>query len=152
MFLFRETDIKLCKNYTKTLYIRFRIKVVVLNRSYSTNIQRYCTAIGGSSGEVIRIIYILYVIIFAIFSKKIWDSQSFVEYGSFQIGCVFVEYYLFNTTCLLQNLIYIRFGIILTPFYIKFSRQEHQIDVYRSTPEILRFQPLPPFIFPLQFL
>ena len=55
MFLFRETDIKLCKNYTKTLYIRFCIKVVVLNRSYSTNIQRYCTAIGGSSGEVMRI-------------------------------------------------------------------------------------------------
>ena len=36
-----------------------------------------------------------------------------------QIGCVFVEY----------DLIYIRFGIILTQFYINFSRQEHPIDV-----------------------
>ena len=43
----------------------------------------------------------------------------------------------------------IRFGIILTQFYVNFSRQEHHIDFYRyrSTPEILRFQPMPPFIF-----
>ena len=36
-------------------------------------------------------------------------------------------------------------------FYINFSRQEHQIDVlYVSiNPEILRFNPIPPFIFPL---
>ena len=45
------------------------------------------------------------------------------------VGCVFVEYDLFNTTNLIQNLIYIHFGIILTQFYINFSRQEHQIDV-----------------------
>ena len=47
----------------------------------------YCTAIGGSSGD------------------------------------------LFNTATHLQNQISIRFGIILTQFYINFSRQEHQIDV-----------------------
>ena len=34
-----------------------------------------------------------------------------------------------NTTTLIRNLTYIRFGIILTEFYINFSRQEHQIDV-----------------------
>ena len=50
-------------------------------------------------------------------------------YSSFQIGCVFVEYGLFNTTTFIRNLIYIRFGIILTQFYINFSRQEHQLDV-----------------------
>ena len=54
-------------------------------------------------------------------------------YCSFQIGCVIVEYGLFNTTNLKQNLIYIRFGIILTQFYINFSRQEHQIDVLYVT-------------------
>ena len=52
-------------------------------------------------------------------------------YSSFEIGCVFVEYDLFNTTTLIQNLIYIyvRFDIIWTQFHINFSRQEHQIDV-----------------------
>ena len=50
-------------------------------------------------------------------------------YSSFQIGCIIVEYGLFNTTTLIPNLIYIRFGIIFTQFYINFSRQEHQIDV-----------------------
>ena len=59
-------------------------------------------------------------------------------YSHFQIGCVFVEHYLFNTTNLIQNLMYIRFGIILTQFYMNFSRQERQIDmsyIYRSTPD-----------------
>ena len=41
----------------------------------------------------------------------------------------FVKYDLFNSTNLIQNLIYIRFGIILTQFSIYFLRQEHQIDV-----------------------
>ena len=52
-------------------------------------------------------------------------SKAFLGYRRFQIVCLIVEYGLFNTT----NLIYIRFGIILTQFYINFSRQEHQIDV-----------------------
>ena len=36
---------------------------------------------------------------------------------------------LFNTTNLTQNHAYIRFGIILTEFYINFSRQAHQIEL-----------------------
>ena len=58
-------------------------------------------------------------------------------YRRFQIGCVFIEYDLFNTTTFIQNCI-----------YINFSRQEHQIDVYmyRLTPEILRFHPIPYFM------
>ena len=56
-----------------------------------------------------------------------------VGYSSFQIGCVIVEYCLFNTTTLIRNPINIRFGIILTQFYINFSRQEHQIDVLYVT-------------------
>ena len=52
-----------------------------------------------------------------------------VGYRCFQICCVIVEYGLFNNTNFIRNLIYIRFGIILTQFHIKFSRQENQIDV-----------------------
>ena len=47
----------------------------------------------------------------------------------FQISCILVEYDLFNTTNLIQNLTYIHFSIILTHLYINFSRQEHQIDI-----------------------
>ena len=60
---------------------------------------------------------------------KTYIYQILYKLRHFQIGCVIVEYDLFNTTNLIQNLIYIPFGIILTQFYINFSRQEHQIDV-----------------------
>ena len=62
-------------------------------------------------------------------SEQVCDSQAPAGYNYFQIGCVFVKYGLFNITTFIQNLIYIRSGIILTRFYIKFSRQEHQIAV-----------------------
>ena len=58
-------------------------------------------------------------------SEQVCDSQAPAGYNYFQIGCVFVKY----PTTLIQNQIYIRFGIILTQFYINFLRQEHQIDV-----------------------
>ena len=66
-------------------------------------------------------------------------------YSSFQIGCLIVEYGMFNTTTLIRNLIYIRFGIILTQFYINFSRQEHQICIVQN----LRF--LSFSLYPLSF-
>ena len=50
-------------------------------------------------------------------------------YRRFQIGCVFVEYDLFNTTTFIQNCMYINSRKNLTQFYINFSRQKHQIDV-----------------------
>ena len=52
-------------------------------------------------------------------------------YRRFQIGCVFVEYDLFNfyITTFIQNWIYMNFRINFTQFYINFSRQEHLIDV-----------------------
>ena len=52
-----------------------------------------------------------------------------MAYNRFQIDCVTVEYDLFNTTTFIQILAYTRFGIILTQFYVNFSRQEHKIDV-----------------------
>ena len=58
-----------------------------------------------------------------------WISQAPLGYRYFQIGCIFVEYDLFNITNLKQNLTYIGFGIIFRQFYINFSRQEHQIEL-----------------------
>ena len=71
------------------------------------------------------------------------------EISSFFIGCGFAEHDLLRTYNIIPNLMYISFGIILSQFYIKLSRQEHQIERY---PEVLRFQPIPTFIFPLQSL
>ena len=42
---------------------------------------------------------------------------------------VFADYDLFKTLIHIPYHIFIGFGIILTHFYINFSRQEHQIDV-----------------------
>ena len=50
-------------------------------------------------------------------------------YNRFQIGCLIVEYDLFNATTFIHNLAYVRFGKILTQFYVTFSRQEHQTNV-----------------------
>ena len=58
-----------------------------------------------------------------------WDSHSPVGYNRFQIGYIFAEYDLFNSTTFIQNCIYTNFRINLTKFYIIFSRQEHQIEV-----------------------
>ena len=66
--------------------------------------------------------------------------QVAVRYTCFQIGCVIDEYDLFNITTFIHNLTYVLFGIILTQFYVNFSRQEHY--GYRSMLEILRFQPI----------
>ena len=65
-----------------------------------------------------------------------------------------VECDLFKTTNRIQNLIHIRFGIILTQYYINFSRQEHQIDVLYVSFNALDSQvsSYTPFSFPLQSL
>ena len=41
-------------------------------------------------------------------------------YNRFQIGCVIADYDLFNATTFIQNMTYVRFGIILTQFYVNF--------------------------------
>ena len=58
--------------------------------------------------------------------------QAPLGYRCFQIGCVFVEYDLLNTTTL--YLTYIRFGII-HKFDVNFLRQEHQ----KKLNQLLRF-------------
>ena len=103
MFLSREIDIKLCQNYTKTYiyqisYKSCSIKQTIFN-NYATNLK---TTIYH------RIIDNI------ICNNIIKNSQAPVRYRRFQIGCIIVEYGLFNTTTFIQNLIYIRVGIILT--------------------------------------
>ena len=61
--------------------------------------------------------------------EQTWGSQAPVGYRSFQIGFVFVEYDLLNTTTSIHSCIYMNFRINLTQFYINFLRQKRQIDV-----------------------
>ena len=70
-------------------------------------------------------------------------------YNRFQIDCVFTECDLFKPNTFIQNFIYIDFRIIVTQFYSNFSKQE---QMYRATPEILRFYYIPTSIFPGQSL
>ena len=80
----------------------------------------YCTAIGWSSGDVTRTICdIWYYQIYLSKKKKeikniiVANLRSSGSSGisSFQIGCVFVENDLFNTTTFIQNCIYMNFRI-----------------------------------------
>ena len=95
-----------------------------------------------------------------VYSFEIIHQSSCGLYSETHIGTVKEKWKgVYINICIilriLYKILYIRFGIILTQFYINFSRHEHQIEVlfiYRSTPEILRFHPIPPFIFPLQSL
>ena len=48
-----------------------------------------------------------------------YQSQASVGFSHFHIGCVFIEYSLFNTANLIQNLINM-FWYKLTQFYIYF--------------------------------
>ena len=96
--------------------------------------QWYCTAIGLSSFDVIRTIcYPLFLFKMQNKNLKIkiaanlrFSSSYGIYTSRFQIGCVFVEYDLYNiSTTFIQNYIYMHFRINLTQFYINFSRQEH---------------------------
>ena len=67
-----------------------------------------------------------------------------------------VEYDLFNTTNLIQNLTYMytfwyNFDTVLYLF-LQTGTSDRSHIWYRLTPEVLRFQPIPPCIFPLQSL
>ena len=54
----------------------------------------------------------------------------------------------------IPNLIFMSFGIILKQVHITFWREEHQkvLTLLRSSPEMFRLQPIPPFILPEQSL
>ena len=69
-------------------------------------------------------------------------------YLHFQIGCIFAKYDLFKPAMSIQNCIYMNFRINLTQFYINFSRDITFMGRDKRA-EVISFQPLPPFIFPL---
>ena len=75
--------------------------------------------------------------------------SGFSGISLFHIGCVIVVYHLFKTTTFIQNCIYMNFRIKLTPFFINFSRQEHQIGIGIGIVQLLRFSGF--IIYPLSF-
>ena len=82
-------------------------------------------------------------------NSYIYDFVYFVGYTRFQIGCVFVEYDLFKPTTFIQNCIY-EFSDNFDTCYISISRDRNirkMSYMYRSSPEILRYHPIPPFHF-----
>ena len=111
----------------------------------------YCTVIGGSSGHLIIPIRTLRINIINYYLFKIQNSNhkiitvanlSFSGFSRISLfGCVTAEYGLFNTTNLIQNLIYIRFGINLTQYqfletgymsYILFNFWASKVSAYTS--------------------
>ena len=143
MFLALEIDIK-----PKRIYIRFCIRVVMINISYSTNAQpiwKLLYPTGAWESQICSCYNFL--ILFCIFNTCSWNYyyvlsvKSVLRHQNFhQWQCSIV------VTCLRQYhmttipqcywrkflwrhnrlyRLYIRFGIILTQFYINFSRQEH---------------------------
>jgi len=126
MFLSREIDIKLCQIDTKThiyaiLYKSCSIKQILKPKNSGLLLlqlflllvtwfpsvscrQRFCTDVGWSYCDVIRTMRTLcYYIINYIYKK----CKIKVKNYNFQIGYVFVEYDLFNTTTFINNCIYI---------------------------------------------
>ena len=103
MFLSREINIKLCQNYTKSCIYQISYKIRSIKQ---TIFKKYATNL--SVGYYVT----------KTSANRSERYRTAIEYG------------LFNTTNFIRSLIYIRFGIILTQFYINFSRQEHQIDVF----------------------
>ena len=74
-------------------------------------------------------------------------------YSHFQIGCVFAEYDLFKPTTFIQLYTYEfshKFDTVLYQFLE--TGASDRCLMYHLTPEILRFQPIPPLIIPLHSL
>ena len=70
-------------------------------------------------------------------------------YHRFQIGCVFVEYDLFNTTTFIQNCIYMNFRIKFTQFYINFLRRNFTYRWLICIVQCLRFSGF--ILYPLSY-
>ena len=137
MFLSREIGIKLCQCIPKRIYVRYtsvsRVQkflqwqcsiLVTWYRWRHVTIILHCHLLefwspwSGRINNIINYIFEKWKIIkFKLQQEQTWVSQAPLGYRRSQIGCVIVEYDLFNTTNLIQNLTYIRFGIILTVLY-----------------------------------
>ena len=137
MFLSSEIDIKLCQIYTKIYIFDICIKIS-LNRSYSANTQpiwkrRYHKELVFEFNNFSFLINIIGNIIISSMSR---DKNS----HQWQ-GCMIVTWYRRRHIYLFKQI------------FISISRDRNiRIVSYwsQSTPEVLRFQPIPHFIFPLQ--
>ena len=124
------------KNYTEMyIYIlKFCLRFIKLNRSYSTNAQ----AIWKQRYKWIYKLIFIDIIDNIIYASRTchqnsnqWQSSIIVMclrlyHMTSILHCHWREFWSRNTDVYLT---YLRFGLILTQFYINFSRREDQIDV-----------------------
>ena len=158
----------------KRIYVRFCIKFVLLNRSYSTNTRNATnlkTTISHRSLRNSGLLLLLFEFnnfsfLINIIDNIIYTSGSCHQNpNQWQFSIIVICLCLYHVTSILHcywrefwsrdtevYLRYIRFDIILTQFMS--ISQNRNIRSYgsQSTPEILRFQPIHLFIFPLQSL
>ena len=152
-------------------------RFVVLIRSYSTNTQpiwkrQFPRRSLRNSGlhllllEFNNFSFLIDLTDKFIYTSWSWDQNSNQWHCSIIVKCL----RLYQVTSILHcywrefwsrdtdvYLTYMSFSIILTQFYVNFSRQEHHINGYAGFDQLLRFSglvlyPLTPFIFPLQSL
>ena len=134
MFLTREIDIKLFQNYTKAyIYIRFCIRFVVLNRPYSTNTQAIWKNVTRTptNGSAVLLSRVSICIKWPINCTPFWGSSGHMIRT---LSYIYTYWYDFDT--------------VLCQFLETGTSDRCLIQL----PEILRFHPLHPFIFPLQSL
>ena len=140
--LYREIDVKRCQNYTKTcvckiLYKIRNIKQIIFNK-YETNLKTtiseklWCIFEFNNFSILIDIIdNVIYTSGPCHQHSNQWQCRIIVtclrlHHMTRILHCYWREFWSHETDIYLT---YIWFGIILTQFYVNFSRQEHQIDV-----------------------
>ena len=150
MFLSREIDIKLCQIYTKTfickiLYNICTIKQIIFNK-HATNLKTtiYRRNLRTSGLLILGFEFNNFSFLKDIIDNIIYTSGSWGENSNqWQCSIIVTCLRLYHVTSILHCYqrefwsrdtdvyltYYIRFGIILTQFYVNFLRQGHQIDV-----------------------
>ena len=148
MFLSREIDIKLCQIYTKTcicksLYNVCIIKQIIFNKP-ATNLKTtiYRRNLRTSGLLILLFEFNNFSFLKDIIDNIIYTSGSWGENSNqWQCSIIVTCLRLYHVTTILYcqwrefwsrdtdlYLTYLCFVIILTQFYVNFSRQEHQID------------------------
>ena len=148
MFLSREINIKLCQIYTKIhidaiLYKRCSIEQVIFDK-YATNLKTTISHRSQRNSSQLQLLFeynnfsflrdIINNIIYAFgtchqnFNQ--WQCRIIVTclrlyHGTSILHCHWRKSWSRDTE---EYLNFLRYGIILTQFYVNFSRQEHQID------------------------
>ena len=138
MFLSREIDIKRFKNYTKTYICKIlhkirSIKQIILNK-YATNLKTTISQRSLRNSNLLLLLFefnnfsfLLDIIDNIIYMSGLWTMSPALQPMAVQYFC-----HLSPSVSCDQ---YTALGIILTQFYVNFSRQEHQIGIV----QLLRF-------------